>query len=218
MAKRLLASTDVIEAFVWQHTRENPVAARLRAHTATLPRAGMQVGPDQAALLGFLVTTLAARRVLEIGTFTGYSALAMAMALPADGQLVTCDRDVEMTDIARGFWRDARVDGRIELRLGEALETLQAMRDAPGEPFDFAFIDADKTSYDAYYEHCLALLRPGGLIALDNMLWHGRVADAAHDDADTVALRALNHKIRDDVRVDSVLLTVGDGMTLVRRR
>lgn len=218
MSRRLLAPTDAIEQFVWQHTRENPVAARLRAHTASLPNAGMQVGPDQAALLAFLVTLLAARRVLEIGTFTGYSALAMAQALPADGQLVTCDRDAQATAVARGFWRDAKVDERIELRLGDALETLDALEAEGGAPFDFAFIDADKAGYDAYYERSLALVRPGGLIALDNMLWSGAVADPARNDADTVALRALSRKIRDDVRVDGVLLTIGDGMTVVRRR
>jgi O-methyltransferase len=200
-------------------TRESEVQERLRAETARLPQAGMQIGPDQGALLALLARTIGARRAVEIGTFTGYSALAVASALPADGKLVCCDKSREWTAIGRRYWKKAGLSDRIELRLGPALQTLAALTSeyGPGS-FDFAFIDADKTSYDAYYEACLGLLRAGGLIALDNMLWSGNVAKRTVRDADTKALRALNAKIRDDERVDSCLLTVGDGVMLVRKR
>jgi predicted O-methyltransferase YrrM len=197
--------------------KETPVQQRLRAETAALPEARMQIGADQGALLALLARLIGARRALEIGTFTGYSALAVAAALPADGRLITCDVSEEWTSIARRYWAEAGVAGRIELRLGDARATLAALLHVMGEAsFDFAFIDADKPSYDAYYEACLRLVRPGGLIAIDNTLWHGAVADP-HDNApDTVALRALNLKIRDDPRVQACLLTVGDGVMLVR--
>jgi|SRR5579884_1750921 predicted O-methyltransferase YrrM len=218
MSRRYVAS-DAIEDYVWSQTRESPVARRLREETARLPQAGMQIGPDQAALLALLVRSIGARRCLEIGTFTGMSALAVAAALPVDGRLVCCDVSEEWTAVARRYWAEAGVAARIELRLAPALETLDALLAADGAgQYDFAFIDADKTNYDAYYEACLRLLRAGGLIALDNMLWSGRVADPAEHDADTAALRALNAKIHADARVDCVLLTVGDGVMLVRKR
>jgi predicted O-methyltransferase YrrM len=199
--------------------RETPVQARLRAETAALPQARMQIGPDQAALLTLLARLIGARRALEIGTFTGYSALAIAAALPADGRLIACDVSAEWTAIARRYWAEAGLAGRIELRLGEARATLAALLHVMGEgSFDFAFIDADKPSYDAYYEACLRLVRPGGLIAIDNVLWHGAVADPHDREADTAALRALNLKIRDDPRVEACLLTVGDGVMVVRPR
>jgi predicted O-methyltransferase YrrM len=162
---------------------------------------------------------LDARRVVEVGTFTGYSALAMAMALPPGGRIVCCDISEEYTAVARRYWKEAGVADRIDLRLGPAKETLAKLlaTDGPAS-HDLAFIDADKTGYDAYYEACLQLLRPGGIIAIDNVLWSGRVADPAVTDADTAALRALNAKIRDDRRVDAVVLTVGDGLTLARRK
>jgi len=219
MPKRSLMP-DFVERYV-SHviTRETPLQQRLRAETAGLPQAGMQVGPDQGKLLALLVHLIGARRALEIGTFTGYSALAVAAALPADGKLIACDISAEWTRIARRYWDEAGVSGRIELRLGPARDTLAALiRDGAAGSFDFAFIDADKTGYDAYYEACLTLLRPGGLIALDNMLWNGAVADPRVQDPDTSALRALNVKIRDDVRVESCLLTVGDGVMLARKR
>ena len=219
MPKRSLMP-DFVERYV-SHviTRETPLQQRLRAETAGLPQAGMQVGPDQGKLLALLVHLIGARRALEIGTFTGYSALVVAAALPADGKLIACDISAEWTRIARRYWDEAGVSGRIELRLGPARDTLAALiRDGAAGSFDFAFIDADKTGYDAYYEACLTLLRPGGLIALDNMLWNGAVADPRVQDPDTSALRALNVKIRDDVRVESCLLTVGDGVMLARKR
>jgi predicted O-methyltransferase YrrM len=211
---------EAIERYVsFEITAETPVQKRLRAETARLPEAGMQIGPDEGALLALLAKAIGTRRALEIGTFTGYSALAVAMALPADGRLVCCDKSEEWTAIARRYWREAGVAQRIELRLGPARDTLEALRaeHGPGS-FDFAFIDADKSAYDAYYEACVFLLRSGGLIALDNMLWSGEVVNRAVRDADTRALRALNAKIRDDARVDSCLATVGDGVMLVRKR
>jgi predicted O-methyltransferase YrrM len=198
---------------------ETPLQKRLRAETAKLPQGGMQIGADQGRLLALLARSIGAKRAIEIGTFTGYSALAVALALPADGKLVCCDVSREWTDIAGRYWEEASVAKRIELRLGPALTTLAALKaeHGPGS-FDFAFIDADKSAYDAYYEGCLELLRRGGLIALDNMLWSGQVADPKIRDASTVALRALNAKIRDDSRVDCCLLTVGDGVMLARKR
>jgi predicted O-methyltransferase YrrM len=219
MPNRSLVS-DAIERYVSElFTQETPVQQRLRAETAELPDARMQIGPDQGALFALMVRMLGARRALEIGAFTGYSALAVAAALPPDGKLITCDVSEEWTRIARRYWEEAGVAGRIELRLGPAVETLGALlRAGAAETFDFAFIDADKESYDVYYEACLRLMRPGGLIAIDNVIWSGRVADPSVNDPDTVAIRALNRKVRDDARVESCLLTVGDGVLLARKR
>jgi predicted O-methyltransferase YrrM len=199
--------------------REPELMARLRAETRRLPDASLQIGPDQAQLMSLLVRLIGARHALEIGTFTGYSALAVGMALPADGKLVCCDVSEEWTQVARRYWREAGIADRIDLRLAPAADTLAELI-AAGETggFDFAFIDADKENYDLYYEQCLKLVRPGGLIAIDNALWHGAVADPARDDVDTVAIRALNRKIRDDPRVDMVLLAIGDGLLLARPR
>ena len=184
-----------------------------------MPGAGMQIGPDQGAFLALLVRAIGARRALEIGTYTGYSALAVAMALPPDGKLVCCDISDEWTQVARRYWREARLAGRIELRLAPAADTLRELLRDPGpSTFDFAFVDADKEGYDGYYEGCLELLRVGGLMAFDNTLWSGRVADPAEMDNDTRALRDLNAKARDDPRVDACLLTVGDGVLLVRKK
>ena len=218
MTRRYVAS-DAIENYVWSHTRESAIARRLREETAKLPQAQMQIGPDQAAFLALLVRSIGATRCIEIGTFTGYSALAVASALPEGGRLVCCDISEEWTAIARRYWQDAGLAACIELRLAPALDTLSDLlaRGGSGQ-YDFAFIDADKSGYDGYYEACLGLLRPGGLIALDNMLWSGRVADAQQHDADTETIRALNAKIHADARVESCLLTVGDGVMLARKR
>jgi predicted O-methyltransferase YrrM len=200
-------------------TRETPIQQRLRQETAQLPDARMQIGPDQGALLALLVRATTARHIVEIGTFTGYSALAMASALPEDGELVTCDLSEEWTGIARRYWEEAGVADRIRLRLGEASETLASLLREHGEgAFDFAFIDADKENYDAYYEACLRLVRRGGLIAVDNCIWSGKVADPTVNDPETTAIRALNHKVHDDPRVDACLLTIGDGMMLAFNR
>ena len=211
---------DAVENYVCDTiTRESSVLRRLREETARLPNAGMQIGSDLGAFLALLVRSIDARRAIEIGTFTGYSALAVASALPADGLLVACDVNADWTAIGRRHWEEAGVAGRIDLRLGPATETLAQLRKSSGAgSFDFAFIDADKLAYDAYYEACLELVRPGGLIALDNMLWSGAVADPAVTDASTVALRTLNAKVSADPRVDACLLTIGDGVMLARRR
>lgn len=219
MSKRSLVP-DPVEQYVNEFfTRETPLQRRLRAETAALPRGRMQIGPDQGALLAFLIRLTGARRALEVGTFTGYSALAVASALPPDGRLVTCDVSEEWTAIARRYWQEAGVSGRIDLRLGPATETLAGLlREGGAASFDFAFIDADKESYDAYYEASLRLVRPGGLLAIDNVLWSGAVADSSAADAETEAIRALNRKVRDDRRVEACLLTVGDGVMLARKR
>jgi caffeoyl-CoA O-methyltransferase len=216
---RRLSMTETLERYIFAHTRESDVARRLRAETAGLTQAGMQIGPDQAAFLDLLVRSIGARRAIEVGTFTGMSALAVASALPADGKLVCCDISVEWTDIARRYWSEAGVAERIDLRIAPALDTLAVLRAEHGPAtYDFAFIDADKGGYDAYYEACLDLLRPGGLVALDNMLWSGDVADPDCHDTDTDALRALNAKIHADERVEPALLSVGDGVMLARKR
>ena len=216
---RHLDLTDRLEAYVWQHTRESAPARALRDETARLPQAGMQIGPDQAAFLALLVRAIGAVRCIEVGTFTGYSALAVAAALPAHGKLVCCDISAEWTAIGQRYWRAAEVEARIELRLAPAAQTLGELlaRDGAGA-YDFAFIDADKPGYDTYYERCLELIRANGLIAVDNTLWSGRPADPERHDADTDAIRALNAKIHADARVEPVLLTIGDGVTLVRKR
>lgn len=216
---RMMPVTEALMEYVAQSgTREHPVLKRCRKETARMPNAMMQIGPDQGAVMGLLAQLIGARRYLEIGTFTGYSALAVALALPGDGKLVCLDVSKEYTDKARGYWEEAGVSARIDLRLGPALETLDRMIAAKEAPFDFAFIDADKSNYEGYYERVLKLLRPGGLVALDNMLWSGRVADPSANDADTAALRALNRKIHDDDRVDMALATIGDGVMLARKR
>jgi predicted O-methyltransferase YrrM len=210
---------DAVESYVDGTVTETDVQRRLRAETARLPNASMQIGADLGALLALMIRTLGARNALEVGTFTGYSALAVAMALPADGRLVACDVSDEWTSIGRRHWAEAGVAGKIDLRLGPAAGTLQALLRERGEgSFDFMFIDADKTGYDGYYESGLVLVRAGGMIALDNMIWGGRVADPAVVDDDTVALRTLNAKIAADRRVDACLATIGDGVTLARKR
>jgi len=198
--------------------RETDVQRRLREETARLPEAGMQIGADEAALLALLVRMLGARRAVEIGTFTGYSALSIASALPPDGTLVCCDVSREWTGIGRPYWAQAGVAERIDLRIAPAAETLATLVREGAGTYDFAFIDADKSGYDHYYEQALRLLRAGGLAAIDNTLWSGAVADPAHGDKETIALRTLNRKIHDDERVEMVLLSIGDGLTLARKR
>jgi len=203
--------------------REPDVLRRLRAETAGMPGAGMQIGPEQGQFMALLVELIGARRTLEIGTFTGYSALVVALALPPEGRVTACDVSEETTAVARRYWAEAGVADKIDLHLAPALETLDRLL-APGPEggqagsFDFAFIDADKANYDAYYERVLTLLRPGGLAAIDNVLWHGKVVEAALEDPDTRAIQALNAKLKDDARVTISLLPLGDGLTLARKR
>jgi caffeoyl-CoA O-methyltransferase len=212
--------SDAIQKYLLEHSvREPEVLARVRAATAGHPHAQMQIGAEQGQFMALLAKLIGAKRCIEVGVFTGYSTLAVALALPADGHIVACDIHEEWTSIARRFWREAGVEHKIDLRLRAAVRTLDALvKEGNAGTFDFAFIDADKTSYDAYYEHCLVLVRAGGLILFDNTLWSGRVADPSDQTADTIALRALNDKLHADERIDLSLLTVGDGLTLARKR
>ena len=198
--------------------REHPVLVELRAVTHKLPNAGMQISPEQGQFMALLINLIGARKTLEIGVFTGYSALAVALALPHDGCIVACDVSQEFTDIGRIYWTKAGVADKIDLRLAPAVDTLDGLiAEGQSGRFDFAFIDADKTNYDAYYERCLTLLRQGGLIAIDNVLWGGSVARPAEND-DTAAIQALNRKLQGDARVDLSMLPIGDGLTLARKR
>jgi caffeoyl-CoA O-methyltransferase len=187
---------------------------------AKAPGGGMQTDPDQASFLSFIVKLIGARRAIEVGVFRGYGALAIAGALPADGKLIACDVSAEYTAHALKYWREAGLADKIDLRIAPATETLDALLGAGDgkNSFDFAFVDADKPNYGEYYERCLQLLRPGGLVVFDNVLWGGQVADNRYRDEDTLALRALNLKIRDDERVDATLVTIGDGFMLARKR
>ncbi|OUS09724.1 SAM-dependent methyltransferase [Gammaproteobacteria bacterium 54_18_T64] len=198
--------------------RESPALALLREETAALPMAMMQIAPEQGQFMALLVKLMGARRAIEVGVYTGYSALAVAEALPDDGQLIACDINAETTAIAQRYWRQAGLANKIDLRLAPAAQTLQALLDdGQAQSFDFAFIDADKTAYGEYYELCLALLRPGGLIVVDNVLWGGAVADASTGDADTQAIRLFNAQLRIDQRVDLSLLPLADGLSLIRK-
>lgn len=212
--------TEPLYQYLWASIdREPEVLRQLREETSVLPLARMQIAPDQGQFMALLVKLVGARRVLEIGTFTGYSALAMALAMPADARIVCCDVSVEWTDIARRYWQQAGISERIELHLQPALQTLDALLgQGEAESFDFAFIDADKESYRVYYERCLQLLRPGGLILVDNVLWAGAVIDSGVQDVDTVAIRAFNAQLRDDDRIDLAMVPVGDGLTLAVKR
>ena len=199
--------------------REHPVLARLRAETAAHPKVNMQIAPEQGQFMALLTRLIGARRCIEVGVFTGYSSLAVALTLPPEGRLVACDISDEYTAVARRYWDEAGVAGKIELRLAPAVETLDALLEADGAgSFDFGFIDADKEGYPAYYERMLELLRPGGLIAVDNTLWDGDVADPADTSPDTLAIRAFNEALHSDERVDLSLVPIGDGLTLARKR
>lgn len=199
--------------------RESELMRRLRAEISELTHASMQISPEQGQFMGLLIELLGVRKALEVGTFTGYSALAVAQNLPPNGKLVACDVSEEWTSVARRYWHEAGLDDRIDLRLGPAVETLDGLvEDGEEGAFDFAFIDADKSNYDRYYERCLRLIRVGGLIAVDNVLWHGKTADPEVQDEDTLAIRALNLKIQSDERVSSTLVPIGDGLYLARKR
>jgi predicted O-methyltransferase YrrM len=216
---RMLRGSEQLEAYVDANgARETRAQIRCREETADMPMAMMQIGPDQGAFMALLTKLIGVTRYLEIGTFTGYSALSVAQALPANGKVVCLDVSEEFTDRARKYWKAAGVDSKIDLRLGPAVEAMDKMIATGEGPFDFVFIDADKPNYDAYYERALKLVRQGGVIALDNMLWSGAVADVANNDTNTVAIRTLNRKIHADDRVDVALLILGDGVMLARKR
>jgi caffeoyl-CoA O-methyltransferase len=221
MSSKTLALTEPLHHYLLSvSAREPEILARLREETAGLPQAGMQISVEQGQFMRLLIELLGARKTLEVGVFTGYSSLSVALALPPDGRIVACDVSEEFTAVARRYWREAGVEPKIELRLGPAAETLEKLLEAEGQAgtFDFAFVDADKSNYDRYYELALRLLRPGGLLAIDNTLWSGRVADPEAQEPDTRALRALNEKLHRDERVTLSLLPIGDGLTLARKR
>lgn len=218
MIRMTAGSRDLAAYLAKVSARESPEQIRCRQETATLPNAGMQIGADQGALMAILLKAIDARRYLEIGTFTGYSALTAALALPSDGRVVAIDRNRNYTEIAKRYWHAANVTDKIVLRLGLANDILDQMIAEKEPPFDFIFIDADKINYDAYYERALRLARRGGLIALDNMLWNGDVSDPENQDDDTVALRNMNDKIHQDSRVDMALAALGDGVMLALKR
>jgi len=199
--------------------RESSALAQLRAETATLPMAVMQIAPEQGQFMALLIKLMGAKRAIEVGVYTGYSALAVAEALPDDGLLVACDINAETTAIAQRYWQQAGVVHKIDLHLAPAAQTLQALLDdEQAGSFDFAFIDADKTSYSDYYELCLALLRPGGLIVVDNVLWGGAVLETSTNDDDTRAIQQFNAQLAVDQRVDLSLLPLADGLSLLRKR
>lgn len=219
MAGDLLFPEHVYRYLIANSLREPAVLRRLREETSALPRASMQISPEHGQFMALLIQLMGARRALEVGVFTGYSALAVALALPSDGFLLACDINEEYTSVARKYWSEAGVDHLIDLRIAPALETLRTrIREGESGRYDFAFIDADKTSYEGYYECALELLRPGGLIMVDNVLWSGRVADDRENDVDTVALRAFNKKLHADSRVTLSMLPLSDGVTLALKR
>lgn len=220
MSNRTLGLAPEIYDYLLAHSlREPPILRQLRQETAQHPMGQMQISPEQGQFMALLVQMIGAKRTLEVGVFTGYSALAIARVLPPQGQLVACDVSEAYTAIARRYWQEAGVADKIQLHLGPAAETLAALlADQQQATFDFAFIDADKSGYDTYYEQALALVRPGGVIAIDNVLWSGRVADATVTDSRTQKIRALNAKLHQDERVDISLVPIADGLTLARKR
>jgi len=220
MSRRSITLTDSLYDYLLSVSlREPDLLRRLREETATDPSARMQISPEQGQFMALLARLMGARRCLEIGVFTGYSSLAVALALPDDGRILACDVSERWTAVARRYWAAAGVAHKIELRLATALETLERLLGSGAAgTFDFAFIDADKENYVGYYERALELLRPGGLIVVDNTLWSGRVADPENAETDTVAMRHFNEHLHRDERVDLSLVPVGDGLTLARKR
>jgi len=220
MSRRTLEITDRLYDYMLDNSlREKPLSKKLRQETAKMPMAGMQISPEQGQFMALLVELIGAKKAIEIGTFTGYSALCVASALPPKGHLWACDVSEEFTSVARKYWKQAKLDKKITLTLAPATETIKTLlRSKHAGTFDFAFIDADKSNYDAYYEGALKLLRKGGLIAIDNVLWGGSVADPAKNSPDTKAIRKINAKIHKDKRVTACLLPIGDGLTLARKR
>ena len=220
MTKRSIGLDDRLSDYILSvGVREHPLLTRLREETSTHPKVNMQISADQGAFMALLTRLIGARSYIEIGVFTGYSSLAVALALPEDGRVVACDISEEYTAVARRYWREAGVEDKIDLRLAPAIETLHALlTEGRAGTFDLAFIDADKELSEDYYEKLLVLLRPGGLLLVDNTLWSGRVADPTVNDPDTRALRRFNEKLRDDDRVDLAIVPTGDGLTLARKK
>jgi predicted O-methyltransferase YrrM len=220
MSNRTVNLNDRLYSYLLDHSlREDDLLRRLREETAQLPMSMMQISPEQGQFMTLLTEIVGARRVIEVGTFTGYSSICVARALPANGHLTCCDVSEEYTAVARRYWAEAGLTDRITLKLAPALQTLDSLI-AAGEDgqYDLAFIDADKSNYDGYYERVLRLLRQGGLVMIDNVLWDGAVADPAVDDADTIAIRQLNDKLHRDERISLSLVPIGDGVTLARKR
>lgn len=220
MSNYTLNLTPALYQYLLDHSlREHVVLQALRQVTAKLPSSVMQISPEQGQFMALLIELMNAKKTLEVGVFTGYSTLAVALALPEDGKIVACDIDVRFTTIAQKFWKQAQVDHKIDLRIAPALETLEKLiQNGETNSFDFAFIDADKANYSNYYELALKLVRPGGLILLDNTLWGGDVIDPTINDNATHAIRMINQKLLQDQRVTLSLLPIGDGVTLVRKR
>lgn len=217
-AKSTFVDQAIQEYIIASTVHEHPLLRELRDETSRLPQARMQIGPEQGQLMALLAHAIGARRYLEVGVFTGYSSLAMALALPADGYVLACDVSEEYTAVARRYWEKAGVANKIDLRMGPALETLKAVRAKNGAPFDMAFIDADKENVNAYYEACLELVRRSGLVLVDNVLWGGAVIDPSDTDADTRALREVSLRAGRDDRVEAALLPVCDGLLVARKR
>lgn len=220
MSNRTISMTDgLYDYLLGASLREPPLLKRLREETAALPEARMQISPEQGQFMQLLARLMGARRCIEVGVFTGYSSLAVALALPADGRILACDVSEAFTAVARRYWKEAGVAGKIDLVLAPATETLDArLKAGEAGSYDLAFIDADKANYTKYYERILKLLRPGGLVLVDNVLWSGRVLDKDDKSEDTAAIRAFNQALHHDERVDLSMLPVGDGLTLARKR
>ena len=220
MSNRTIVLSDALYEYMLSVSlREPDVLNRLREETAKMPQHKMQISPEQGQFMALLVELTGARRCLEIGTFTGYSALSVALALPEDGRLIACDISEEFTSLAKAYWQESGVAGKIDLRLGPALETLDTLiADGESGAFDFAFIDADKVNYLVYFQRAFDLIRTGGLILVDNVLWSGAVVDPARNDDDTEAIRAFNRALADDPRISLSLVPIGDGLTLARKR
>lgn len=219
MSSRTIGLSDALHSYLIDFVAESALLQELRSETSALPGAGMQISPEQGRFMGWLVRLMGARRCLELGVYTGYSSLSVALALPDDGTLLACDIDEQTTSIARRYWARAGIASKVTLELGPAAQTLDALigRGESGM-FDFAFVDADKSNYPIYYESCLALVRSGGVIVFDNALWGGKVADPAREDVDTRAIRAVNTRAATDPRVEASLVAIGDGLLLIRKR
>ena len=218
MGKQLQVTDQLYGYLLDQGFRDDPLLRELRDETARMPNGVMQIAPLQGQFMSLLAQILGARKALEIGTFTGYSSLSVARALPSDGRLICCDVSKEFTDVARRYWAKAGIADRIELRLGPALDSLAALKKSDSDSFDLIFIDADKNNYPHYYEAAIDLLRSGGILLIDNVLWGGDVADPAVTDQETTTLRAVNARVKADERVDFCLLPIADGLTLIRKR